>query len=416
MIKMDFKNLLFPVDFLEMKYSYDINKSLTEIANKRQSWDIWFLDVDNGINFEKIDSYVGVNDSFEYVIVLWIWGSSLWAKAVIRALYSEYHNEYKKKKIYFLDNVDPDKISALLSVIDLKLSKFIVISKSGWTIETMAEYVFFWNLLKERNIENRKNNFTVIAGENSHIYLDAVNKWIEVFEVPENIGGRFSLMSYVWIIPLALYWVNVRELFNGFKDFRDTCFKKKINENPALASALIQYYSYFELWKNINVFFPYIEGFKDFWAWFVQLVWESLWKKGLWVTPMASIGVTDQHSLLQLYWNWPNDKLICFIEKETSEKDFKIDKFTFWDLLRLEKFWTEKSISEFSRLNYTMKIDKVCEYTLWELILLYEMKTAILGELFMVNTYDQPWVELWKKLTKDKLREEFGDIDLNSKL
>lgn len=416
MIKVCLQNLLFPLSLLEMKYSFEVNSSLEQIQKKRESWEIGFLDAEKWIDFDRLETYCEDKKDFKYIAVLGIWWSSLWAKAVIKALYSEYHNEFMDKKIYFLDNVDPDKISSFLKCVDLKNTQFLVISKSWDTIETISEYVFFWNLLKEKGIETREKNFTVISWRDSFIYKDAARKGIAVFEVPENIGWRFSLLSYVGIVPLALYGVNVRELFAWFTSFKEKCLSKKISENPAMINALIQQYSYFELWKNIKVFFPYIEGFKEFGAWFVQLIWESLWKQGLWMTPMASIGVTDQHSLLQLYWNWPNDKLIIFMEKEESWEDYEVDNFAYSDLLKLEKEWTEKAITQYSRLNYTIKIDKVCEYTLWELILMYEMETAILWEFFYVNTYDQPWVEVWKEITKEKLKEKFGDFDLKDRL
>jgi glucose-6-phosphate isomerase len=178
-------------------------------------------------------------------------------------------------------------------------------------------------------------------------------------------------------------------------------------------TAIIQYHSYFELNKNITVFFPYSTNLFYLWEWYKQMIWESLGKWWIWVTLTSAIWVTDQHSQLQLYYDWPNDKLITFLEVEDFWVDFKIDKenkLSFKNLLDNSKYWTEESISSYNKINYTIKIDKINEETLWELIAMLEVQTAILWEFYGFNPFDQPWVEIGKNITRRKIKENFGEI------
>ncbi len=419
MIKIDIKKLLFSKSFLQLKYRTKSNQAIKSINEKYKNWQLDFLKVDNIVNTKKINEYVkNKKDKYENIVVLWIWWSALWTRAIMQWLKGKYYNELSRKKrwdnpkLYILDNIDPDEINYLLETIKLKETLFIVISKSGWTIETVSMFSFFKKLIKKENLKLIEH-FTIIAWETSDFKEKCLKKWYDVFDVPDWIGGRFSAFTDVWLLPLAFIWVDIEKILSWLSSIKKTLLSDNIFENPALLTSIIQYHTYFELNKNITVFFPYSTNLFYLWEWYKQMIWESLGKWWIWVTLTSAIWVTDQHSQLQLYYDWPNDKLITFLEVEDFWVDFKIDKeekLSFKELLDTSKFWTEESISSYNKINYTIKIDKINEKTLWELIAMLETQTAILWEFYGFNPFDQPWVEIWKKITRKKLSEDFWEI------
>lgn len=425
MIKIDIEKLLFSKSFLQLKYKTKSNQAIKSINQKYLNWELDFLKVDKIIDTDRIKKYVKEKkEKYENIVVLWVWWSALWTKAIMQALKWKYYNELSRKKrwnnpkLYILDNIDPEEINNLLETIKLKETLFIVISKSGWTIETMSMFSFF----KERYLSKYnwktdrdylKKHFTIVAGENSDFKKKCLKEWYDVFDVPDWIWGRFSAFTDVWLLPLAFIWINIDKILYWLKNIKKTLLSNNIFENPALLTAIIQYHSYFELNKNITVFFPYSTNLFYLWEWYKQMIWESLGKWWIWVTLTSAIWVTDQHSQLQLYYDWPNDKLITFLEVEDFWIDFKIDKekkLSFKELLDTEKFWTEESISSYNKINYTIKINKISEETLWELIAMLEVQTAILWEFYGFNPFDQPWVEIGKKITREKLKEKIWKI------
>lgn len=421
MIKLDLQNLLFPIGFLDLKYWYKAKQSIRAIKQKYNAKELWFIDLDINNDIDKINDFVNNNkDKYDDVVILWIWGSALWTRSIFTALKWKYYNLLPRKKrdnfprLHILDNVDPLEIDQLIEVLDYKKTLFISISKSWWTLETVSQFQFFKNELEKLWL-NYTNHFVVVAWEDSKFKKESLKKWLKVFDIPNNVWGRFSVFTNVWLLPLALVWIDIKLLFAWFNKAKIEYLNEDISKNKALLTSLIQYHSYIELWKNITVFFPYISNFNYLWQWYKQMIWESLGKSWIWVTLSDSIWVTDQHSQLQLYYDWPNDKLIMFLELEDFEKDYYITKdkkISFSDLMFTEKYWTESSITDYNKINYTLKLDKLNEKTLWELILFLEFQTAILWELYCFDAFDQPWVEIWKKITKQKLLEKFGKIDI----
>lgn len=420
MIKIDLNNLLIPESFLELKYGYKLNEVISWIKQKYKEKKLWFIDVDINNDVEKIINYVDAKkDFYEDIVVLGIWWSALWAKSILTAIKWKYYNNLSKKqrnwylRLHILDNVDPMEISQLLEVIDISKTLFCVISKSGSTIETKSQYIFFKNKVIEKDLDCKKH-FIVIAWENSDFKQDMMNSWLDVFDLADNIGWRFSALTNVGLLPLAFCWVDIKWLLGWVTKIKQDLLSEDLYKNTALLTSIIQYHSYIELWKNITVFFPYSANMCFFWAWYKQMIWESLGKAGTWVTLSDSIWVTDQHSQLQLYYDWPNDKLVIFLEVEDFWVDFKISTnqdISFSDLMYIEKYWTEQSLSSYNKINYTIKISDLKEESIWELVFFFEMQTAILWELYWFDAFDQPWVEIWKKITKEKLKQKFWTID-----
>lgn len=421
MIKIDTKNLDISIDFLKSKYNQKMENAVKLVKEKYKNNKLWFIDLDINCEIEKINSFVLKNkDNYDSVVVLWIWWSALWTRAIMTALKWKYYNELSKEKrnwfprLYILDNVDPLEINQLINVIDYNKTLFIVISKSGWTLETISQFQFFKEKLEKNDVDYKKN-IIIIAWENSQFKTDCNLKWYTVFDIPENVWWRFSVFTNVWLLPLAFIWIDIKKLVRWITNLKSSFFDSDLDRNHALKSAIIQYHAYIELWKNINVIFPYISNFSYFWHWCKQLIWESLWKNNIWVTVVDAIWVTDQHSQLQLYYDWPNDKLLVFIELEKFDNNLKISdlySLDFETLMHTEKYGTETSITNYDKLNYTLTLDILCEETIWELFFLYEFQTAILGELYWVDAFNQPWVEIGKKITKQRLEEWFWKIDL----
>lgn len=147
------------------------------------------------------------------------------------------------------------------------------------------------------------------------------------------------------------------------------------------------------------------------------MIGESLGKKGIGVTLSDCVWVTDQHSQLQLFYDGPNDKLVMFLECEDFGVDYPVssqDSVTFKDLMQLSKYGTQQSLSKYNKINYTIKIDNLKEKTLWELIVFFEMQTAILWEFYHFDAFDQPGVEIGKQITKNKLQEKFWNTNILS--
>lgn len=412
MLKIDWVNTWFTnVDFSEK-----IKKSISELSKKYKQDKLGFVDLSEGKSLKEIQKFVEKNRYvFENVVVIWIWWSALWTKAVLSAIKWKYYNELSLKKrldfpkLYVLDNVDPEEIKDLSEIISIKKTLFIVISKSGSTIETMSAYKFFKQKAIEKELDLRKH-FVFIAWENSKFAEEKQKKAFKVFELQENVWWRFSVLSVVWLLPLALAWIDIDKLLVWAKNYKKAFFEDSLISNLALNSALLQYDAYKNNSKNITVFFPYSSNLKEFWAWYKQLFNESLWKNWLWPTLTVSVWSTDQHSDLQLYREWPNDKFVIFLEIESFSKNYKIDKeseMRFGDLLNIEKYWTAKSLTEKNIKNYTIKIDRLDEKTLWELIFFFEMQVAFLWEFFEINAFDQPGVEFSKKITNEKIKELF---------
>ncbi|MDD3144931.1 MAG: glucose-6-phosphate isomerase [Candidatus Gracilibacteria bacterium] len=421
MIKINTNNLSFSAELLESKYKDISNEAIKGLIKKYDNNELGFIDLDINHDIEKINTFVAKNkDNFDSIVVLGIGGSALGTRAIMTALKGKFYNELSKEKrnnfpkLYILDNVDPIEISQLIEVIDYSRTLFIIISKSGGTLETISQFQFFKEKVEEKNLDYKKH-FVVIAGENSSFKNDCLKKGLEVFDIPENVGGRFSVFTNVGLLPLAFIGIDIEKLLKGITNLKTSFFETDFKKNPALLTAIIQYHTYSELGKNINVIFPYISNFSYFGQWCKQLIGESLGKKDMGVTVVDAIGVTDQHSQLQLYYEGPNDKLLVFIELEKFENDLKISNLynlKFEDLMHTEMFGTQTSITNYDKLNYTITLDRLCEEVIGELFFLYEFQTAILGEFYKINAFNQPGVEIGKNITKQRLEEQFGKIDL----
>ena len=363
---------------------------------------------------------------FSHIVVLAIGGSALGTICLQQSLKHLYENELKSgkfPKLHVLDNIDPALIQAIEDIIDYKKTLFIVVTKSGTTPETLAQYFYFRSKTDAKKLDPKKH-FVFITDPKKGLLREIANKEkIPSFEVPENVGGRFSVLTPVGLLPASLIGINIKKLITGAKKMRQKFLSKSTEENLPFQLAAIQY-SLNKKGKTITVLMPYSQKLIRLADWYRQLLAESIGKKldnqgkavNVGLTPVNALGVTDQHSQLQLYNEGPNDKLIIFIETlkngptlkiplpKNSDSDINFLKnTTFNKLFQVEKIATEQVLTANNRPNITIQIDQVNEESLGELFMLFEGSIAFLGEFFNINAYDQPGVELSKVLTKKML-------------
>lgn len=361
-----------------------------------------------------------IRENFENFVVLGIGGSALGPIAVHQALnhihYNELSKEVRKAPRFFVeDNIDPERMAALLDVIDVKKTCFNIITKSGATAETMSQYLIISELLKKELGENwSKNIIATTDCEKGNLIKLAKDNGFKLFFIPSSVGGRFSQLSPVGLLPAAVCGIDIEALLDGARLMDNRCKSSKLWENPALLEAVIQYIAMQDMDINIQVMMPYADSLKFMADWFCQLWAESLGKnvtrKGMAInvgqTPVKSLGVTDQHSQLQLYTEGPYDKIISFLHVEDFRKETKIPEgckeyanVAFLGgkslnmLIDAEYQGTQYALLKSGRMSQTIHFPEVNANTIGQFIFLMEMATAYAGELLDIDAFNQPGVE-----------------------
>ena len=366
-----------------------------------------------------------IKKKFDNFVVLGIGGSALGPIAVFQALCHLRHNELPKSKrkfpkLYVEDNVDPERMVALLDVLDLDKTIFNVVTKSGATSETMAQYLIIMDILKKRYGDKAKDHMIATTSESKgNLIKIAKQENLKTFYIPDGVGGRFSELCPVGLLPAAVVGIDIKELLAGAAHMDKLCMVKDVKKNPALISALLEYLA-MQRGKNISVMMPYADSLKYIADWYCQLWGESLGKavdnEGNEVfvgqTPVKALGVTDQHSQVQLYREGPFDKVITLIGVENYRKTVDISDgyadipdvsflcgHTMNELITAERKATEYALTTAHRLNYTITLPEVNAFTIGELLYLFEMETAFCGAMLNIDTFNQPGVEGGKNAT-----------------
>jgi glucose-6-phosphate isomerase len=390
---------------------------INALETARKSGAIGFMDLPfdetaakNGVDFAR-------THSFPTVLVIGIGGSALGPMALESAL----AKPNSGKRLVVLDNIDPDFISDTLETLVPQDTFVNVIAKSGVTAETMSTFAIVrkWMVEALGAAKAREHFVATTDPEKGDLLAIARQENYPVFVIPPNVGGRFSVLTPVGTLPAALLGLNIEAIMEGARRATDQA-RKPFFENPALVAAFIQFVLERERAKSILVLFPYSQALWKFAFWFKQLWGESLGKRmdrrGREVyygqTPTAALGVTDQHSQLQLFIEGPNDKSFLFWEAREFRNNMPIDhpysnfdsmKYlqnkTMADLFRAEKQATEIALTEAGRPNATVRTDRINEEALGELIMFSQYMTAYTGEFYDINAFDQPGVEYGKKLT-----------------
>lgn len=367
-----------------------------------------------------------VRNRFDNILVLGIGGSALGGIAVTEALLKPYWNLLTPEqrdnypRIFFLDNIDPDTMTALFDMLDWKKTLVNVITKSGDTAETMSQFLIVKDRLEKELGDDYRKNIVATTDQRTGILRQiSEQEGYKTFVVPDDVGGRFSVFSAVGLLPFALVGLDIDEITNGIKDMDLALKNTDIHENIAAQNALIHYLMDTKLNKNLSVMMPYSSRLKYVSDWYVQLWAESLGKNEnlngehvhIGPTPIKALGATDQHSQIQLYNEGPNDKIITFIRVGEFDNTLEIPKIfeytgigylggkTINNLMNAEADSTKVSLSDYARPTVTITLPKVDGYNIAQLLYMLEVQTAIAGELYSINTFIQPGVEQAKNYT-----------------
>jgi glucose-6-phosphate isomerase len=354
-------------------------------------------------------------DGYTDQVVIGIGGSSLGTRAVLNS-----RLESPAIRTHFAENIDPTSFAALITRLDLAKTLFIVISKSGNTIETMAQFWIIWDKLihKLGPDEARKNVVMITDPESGDLRKMVREVGFEAWAVPPNVGGRFSVLTAVGLVPLALAGYPIGRLLDGARQARDRAFELPIDQNPTFQAALDSFVLGQRGYTQ-TVMFTYSDELRDLAEWFCQLWGESLGKArnrkdelvftGL--SPVRAVGVIDQHSQVQLYAEGPFDKHIVFCEVDHFPVDMTVPERegfpaglshllgkSLSEIFAAELQGTRRAIEEAGRPSSRWMFSNITPEAIGAFLFSWEFITAIVGELLDINAFDQPGVELGKKI------------------
>lgn len=361
----------------------------------------------------------------ENFVVLGIGGSALGPVAVHQALCHLRYNDLPAEKrggprLFVEDNIDPERMAALLDVIDVNRTVFNVITKSGGTSETMSQLLIVTDLLHRHfGADISSHLIATTDAKKGNLIRIAQKEGLTTFIVPDGVGGRFSELCPVGLLAAAVTGIDIRELLAGAAYMDGICSEPEVRKNPAYLLATLQYLA-MQRGCNISVLMPYADSLKYMADWYAQLWAESLGKRtdrnGRIVhagqTPVKALGVTDQHSQVQLYIEGPFDKVLTFLGVDryrtvthipVGYTDIPDVSFlcghTQNELIRAEQSATEYAVMKSGHLSHTITLPEVNAFTVGQLLYMFEVMTAFAGELLDINAFDQPGVEEGKNAT-----------------
>ena len=372
--------------FLEIK---------SDVKNTKKTLNV----LDNNFKFNFRIKELKKFKKFKTIVLIGMGGSILGSEAIYNFLQIKV-----KKRLYFFNNLDENKIKNLKKKENFSRVLFIIISKSGNTIETLSN-VFSLNIIKK----DAKN--IILISEKKDNLLFSLSKKFNLFYVEHNnyIGGRYSVLSEVGILPAYIMGININKMRSNILD----CLKDK--NKSLLKSSTIKLASLIDSKKfNSLVFLNYSPELEKFLYWCQQLIAESLGKKNKGLLPMISNVPKDHHSLLQLYLDGPKDKIfnIFIIERKFGEKININRNLDIKNFLNRKKLITVKKAQKQSVIRAFIKkkipfrefrIKAAREEVLGKLFSYFIIETIILGKLLNINPFDQPAVEQVKVYTKQIL-------------
>ena len=375
----------------------------------------------------KILSYAkSVAGKYDTVCVVGIGGSALGAWALDCGLRGPHPVQKafsaKNPRLVILDNVDPVFVDSALASMNPSKTLVVPIAKSGATAETMSVFLIVHDWLKEKlGGKKAAARIAVVTSEHTgELKQFATEHKIVTFHIPNNVGGRFSVLTAVGLVPAALAGLDIAAVCKGAAAMTKLCWGEDLEENVALKSALLHWLIWTKRNKSIQVAFPYANRLWGAAFWFRQLWAESLGKEqnrkkrivNVGQTPIAALGATDQHSQVQLYREGPNDKVYSFWAVGKWDEQGKIPKagtgYESFDylagqslakLITVERLATAASLTSAQRPNCTFTLDKMDAWHLGALLQMFEFQTAFVGELLDIDAFNQPGVELGKHYT-----------------
>ena len=347
---------------------------------------------------------------FKKIVIVGLGGSSLGNRVIAEV--------FRAKKVFFVDNVDALEFETLVELLgDLREVGWIFISKSGTTIESLCSLEFLDQIFTSEGLKLASQSL-VISENRANTLMDwARHNGVPTCEIPVDVGGRFSVLSPVGMMPAAFLGLDLEK-------FRLGAAKAQLHTD-IVTQVIGQVAQSFQREEWITLFWPYNSSLKSFGAWFQQLWAESLAKthdrKGQPAprvsTPLAAVGACDQHSILQQVMEGARDKFVIFLRVEESEAgsqrlskaQFKetqdLQGRTMGELLRVEALATQEALTQNGVSTLTLKTKVLDEETLGYLFMFWQLVVAGMGEYLQIDAFNQPGVELGKRLAKEKLKK-----------
>lgn len=359
---------------------------------------------------------------FDDVLLLGIGGSALGPIALRTALRPpawnalSAHARNGAPRLHVLDNVDPTTIAATLARLDLSRTLVLVVSKSGGTVETMAQYLIVRDALARAVGEDAARAHLIFITDPAVGALRAIARaeGITTLDVPANVGGRFSVLSPVGMLPAALIGIDITAVLAGAADVMARAERAELAGNLPGTFAVLQHLADRHYGRSVQVLMPYADPLRDLALWFVQLWAESLGKlradgTPVGPTPLPAVGATDQHSQVQLFMEGPLDKTVTFVTVKGREHEGPIPSrhadipelgylagHTLGELIDIEQRATAGALAARGRFNATLALDTLDAFHVGALLQTFALATAYAGELYEVNAFNQPGVELGK--------------------
>ncbi len=453
-VSLDYSNMLSPnlsgrgVEPQELEGALEerFHQALQDVESRRESGEMGFFSLPDALEAARTVQELadGFAQWFENLVVLGIGGSALGTITLRDALLGPSWNELDEEtrdhypRLFVLDNVDPRTVTALLDRIDVRRTLFNVVSKSGSTAETMAQYLVVEGRLRAiLGEEPTRGHFLFTTDPSSGVLRRiAEAEGVPALEVPSNVGGRFSVLSSVSLLPAAVVGIDIFQVLEGARDMAQRCRTPILKGNPAGILSTLLHQADVEQGAPIHVLMPYSDRLRSFAAWFQQLWAESLGKardrEGREVnrgpTPLPALGATDQHSLLQLLMEGPRDKVVLFVGVGGAKDPVEIPPVrpelpalnylgghTLAELLRTELDATREALRQGGRPNLLLDVADLTPRAMGELFMLLQVTTVLAGSLYGIDPLDQPGVELSKRLTYGFLgREGFQRPELGT--
>jgi len=406
-----------------------LSEAHKDLMQRRKNGELLFYDLP--FQTQELKSIRRLADDIrkrtENFVVLGIGGSALGTRALFKALSPQNHNLLESSKrrfprLFVADNADPETLTTLLNFVDPRRTFFNIVSKSGTTTETISQFMIVHDRIRRSLGRSSIRDHIIITTDPEEGFLRelANQENYHTLDVPKGVGGRFSVLTPVSLLPLAVTGINVVELLRGAAEASDVCTQPSMRRNPAYLFAALNFALRQSKGCSILVMMPYADALADFAEWFSQLWAESLGKRynisGREIqagqTPVKALGVTDQHSQLQLYMEGPEDKVVVFVEQKSFRVDTRIPSifkendelsylggYTLGELIQTELAATARALAQAGRPNMTLSIPRITPASMGYLMYFLEVATVASGYLYKINPFDQPGVELSKKYT-----------------
>ncbi len=354
-------------------------------------------------------------------VVIGIGGSSLGTEAIFQSADS---SQLDGLNLHFSSNIDPRSVDRLLDTVPLDTTLFIVVTKSGTTVETMSQFAIIFERLVDQLGSGRAaaQIIAVTSPDSGELRSLADRHGFESFDIPPNVGGRFSVLTPVGLVPLALAGYPIQELLDGAASMRDR-FLERDPENNAILRAAGDIFSLYQRGMQELVLMNYADDLEGLGEWFRQLIGESLAKAEnrradtvhAGITPIAATGAVDQHSQVQLFMEGPDRRLVIFGGLDTFDADIEIPDHalperlnhlaghSLADVMDAERTATREALQEAGRPTAELMLPDLRPASIGAFVIFWESATAILGELLDIDAFNQPGVERGKRIAHEKL-------------